>query len=85
MVQADHFAELASVTVLPITSTLIAAPLFRVPLQPSPENGLRLPSQVMVDKAQTAPRRKLGPVMGRLDDAAMLTVDRAMAVFLGLA
>jgi len=52
VIQADQFSEHATVTVLPVTSTLIAAPLFRVTVQPSAENGLRKPSQVMVDKSR---------------------------------
>lgn len=85
VVQADHFADLVSVTVLPITSTLIDAPLLRVPIEPSEENGLAMRSQVMVDKPQTPSRKRLGPVIGRLDDATMVTVNRALAVFLGRA
>jgi mRNA interferase MazF len=85
VVQADSFAELSSVTVLPITGTLVEAPLLRLPLEPNPQNGLARPSQIMVDKAQTPSRSKLGPVIGRLDDAAMVAVNRALAVFLGLA
>lgn len=85
IVQADRFAELAAVTVLPITSTLLDAPLLRVPLEPSHRNGLSLPSQVMVDKPQTPPRAKLGRVIGRIDDATLRAVNRALAIFLGLA
>jgi mRNA interferase MazF len=85
VVQSDHFAELASVTVLPITSTLIDAPLLRVPVEPTERNGLAKRSQVMVDKPQTPPRSRLGPVIGRLDDATMVAVNRVLAVFLGLA
>ena len=53
VIQADQFGEHATVTVtvLPATSTLVAAPLFRITVQPSAENGLQQPSQVMVDKA----------------------------------
>ena len=50
IVQADHFAELASVTVLPITGALIDAPLLRVGVEPSAQNGLTKRSQIMVDK-----------------------------------
>jgi mRNA interferase MazF len=85
VVQADHFGHLASVTVLPITSTLVDAPLLRVPIEPGEENGLARRSQIMVDKPQTPSRNRLGPVIGRLDDATMVTVNRALAVFLGLA
>jgi mRNA interferase MazF len=40
---------------------------------------------VMVDKPQTPPRSKLGGIIGHLEDAAMLQVNRALALFLGLA
>ncbi|MDA8247582.1 MAG: type II toxin-antitoxin system PemK/MazF family toxin [Rhodospirillales bacterium] len=85
VVQADHFGDLTSVTVLPITGTLIDAPLLRVPVEPSERNGLSKRSQIMVDKPQTPSRSRLGPVIGRLDDATLVTVNRALAVFLGLA
>ena len=85
IVQADHLAGLSSVTILPLTGTLVEAPLLRIAIEPSQENGLTRHSQVMVDKPQTPPRGKLGPVFGRLDDATLLAVNRALAVFLGLA
>ena len=84
VVQADEFGDLPSVTVLPITSTLIDAPLLRVPVEPGERNGLARRSQVMVDKPQTPSRSKLGPIIGRLDEATMVTVNRLLAVFLGL-
>jgi mRNA interferase MazF len=42
-------------------------------------------SQVMVDKAMSVRRDRLGPVLGRLDAEAMLEVTRALAVFLAIA
>ncbi len=85
IIQANAFSELPAVTVLPITGTLVEAPLVRVLVEPTPGNGLIKPSQIMVDKPQTPLRAKIGPAFGRLDDAAMVTVNRALAVFLGLA
>lgn len=85
IVQSDLFDEHPSVTVLPVTSVLREAPLFRIPVRPDADNGLRKPSQVMVDKAQTVPREKIGKTIGRLDDEALLTVNRALLVFLGFA
>lgn len=85
VIQANPFSEHASMTVLPITSTPVAAPLLRVTLKPSAENGLQKPSQVMVDKAMTVKRDKLGPVVGHLDADAMVEVERCLAVFLGIA
>lgn len=55
IIQSDLFAEHPSITVLPVTSDLRAAPLLRLTVQPDPENGLLRTSQIMVDKAQTIP------------------------------
>jgi mRNA interferase MazF len=40
---------------------------------------------VMIDKAMSVRRGRVGPPIGRLDDATMLEVTRSLAVFLGLA
>lgn len=85
VIQADPFNEHVSATVLPITSTLVSAPLLRVTIQPSAENGLQKPSQVMVDKAMTVKRDKVGPAFGRIDADALVEVERCLAVFLGIA
>jgi mRNA interferase MazF len=85
VIQSDLFDVHPSVTILPVTSDLRATPLFRITVQPTQNNGLNKPSQVMVDKSQSVARDKIGAVMGHLDDAAMLAVNRALAVFLGLA
>ena len=54
-------------------------------MQPSAENGLQKASQVMVDKAMTVIREKLGPAFGRIDPDALVEVERCLAVFLGIA
>src|SRR5450756_2871532 len=64
VIQSDQFNEHASVTVLLVSSTLVAAPLFRVTVQPDEKNGLQKPSQVMVDKAMTVKRDKLSEAFG---------------------
>ena len=84
VIQADWFSAHTSVTVLPVTSALIDAPLLRVAIEPSADNGLQKPSQVMVDKAMTVSRDKLGPAFGRIDADTLLEVERCLAVFLGL-
>ena len=84
VVQADPFAALPSVTVLRLTSDTGSEHLIRVTVRPTPENGLRAASQVMIDKAVSIPRDKVGKVFGRLDDATMLVVSRALVAFLGL-
>lgn len=85
VIQADHFHGLPAVTLLPLTGTLEDTPLLRVQVDPDVQNGLSRTSHVMIDKAVTQPLRKIGQVIGRLSDAAMLEVNRSLAVFLGLA
>lgn len=85
VIQADHFNEHPTVTVLPVTSTLVAAPLLRITVPPSAENGLQRTSQVMVDKAMTVERDKVGSAFGRIDAAVLVEVERCLAVFLGIA
>lgn len=83
--QADAFQALNSVTVLRLTSELHDWPSFRVTVEPSQDNGLRQPSQIMVDKAATVPRDRIGRRIGRLDTETLLRVDGGPARFLGLA
>lgn len=86
VVQSDLFAGHATVTVLPVTSTVTPpAPLFRLPLEPSSRNGLQAPSCVMVDKTMSVRAGRLGRTIGRLDEVDMVRINRAMALFLGIA
>lgn len=85
IIQADQFGELGSVTVLPITSTRIDAPLLRVEIAPDAANGLQRPSQVMADKAVTVRRDKIGPPIGRIDALTLIAAERCLVVFLGIA
>jgi mRNA interferase MazF len=86
VVQSDLFNEThPTVTILPLTSDLRNAPLFRIVVEPSATNGLQKVSQIMVDKPMTFPREKIGTAFGRLDDETMLRVNRALAVWVGIA
>lgn len=85
VIQSDRFTDTGTVTVLLISGTPVDAPLIRLPVQPTPENGLRKPSFVMIDKAMSVRRDRLGAGFGTLDDATMLSVTRSLAVFLGFA
>lgn len=84
VVQADVFDEHPSVVVLPLTSEIHETPLFRVKVAAGRATGLRVASQIMVDKATTVPRVNLGPRIGEVDAATMLAVDEALRGFLGL-
>ena len=85
VIQSDLFEELPSVTLCLVTSELRDAPIFRITVDPSPDNGLRRVSQVQVDKVLTVARERVGATIGRLDDATMLKVNRSLAVFIGIA
>ena len=85
VVQSDLFEELPSVTLCLVTSELRDAPIFRITVDPTPENGLRRVSQVQLDKVLTVARERIGDTIGRLDDATMLKVNRSLAVFIGIA
>ncbi len=82
IVQADAYAEHPSVTVLPLTSELHDMPTLRITVEPGRATGLRLRSQVMVDKATTLPRGKAGRRIGHVDPATLASVGRALAAFL---
>ncbi|HLI54661.1 MAG TPA: type II toxin-antitoxin system PemK/MazF family toxin [Acidimicrobiales bacterium] len=84
IVQDDRF-DTDSVTVCPFTTDPTEAPLFRLSIVPSPTNGLRDPSQLMVDKLTTVRRSRLGDQLGVLDEADIVRLNRAMVVFLGIA
>lgn len=85
IIQANQFDEHASLTVLPVTSTLVEAPLLRITVQPSQRNGLQNASQVMIDKALTIKRDKVGIVFGQIEPDKLIEVERCLAVFLGIA
>jgi len=86
VIQSDLFNEThPTVTLCLVSSELRDAPLFRLAVVPTPENGLKSDSQVQIDKAMTVLREKIGPSFGRLDDATMLKVNRALALFMGIA
>jgi mRNA interferase MazF len=85
VIQSDLFEELPSVTLCLVTSELRDAPIFRITVDPSPDNGLRRVSQIQVDKVLTVARERIGGTIGRLDDETMLKVNRSLAVFIGIA
>ncbi len=85
ILQDDVFDVTRSVTVCPFTTATIDAPLMRLPVEPSEDNGLRVASQLMVDKITTVSRTKLETRVGRLAEEDMVRLNRAAIVFLGLA
>lgn len=85
VIQSDWLDGTDSILVCLLTSTLRDAPLFRLTVEPSPANGLKTVSQVMVDKIMAVRRDKCGPVIGQFDDAAMLALNRLLSLVVGIA
>ncbi|WP_426228843.1 type II toxin-antitoxin system PemK/MazF family toxin [Pararhizobium sp. DWP3-4] len=85
IIQSDLFDQAPTVTVLLISGTLQDTPLLRLSVEPDDENGLRKPSQIMVDKVMTMRRDKVGAPFGKLNAETMVSVNRLLAVFLGFA
>jgi mRNA interferase MazF len=81
----DAFDATASITICPLTTHGVDAPLMRLPIEPSERNGLRGASYVMIDKITTVSRKKLDNRIGHLSDEDVVRVNRAVVVFLGLA
>ena len=85
IIQSDQLMGTDSVLVALVTSALVDAPIFRLPLEPGPENGLKVASQVMIDKIVALPRSKCGDVIGRLMGQDILGPNALLAVTVGLA
>jgi mRNA interferase MazF len=67
-----------------LTSTLRQAPLVRIAVEPSRRNGLRKPSQLMVDKLFTMPSAAVGEVVGQLEPQVLVGLDLALRGWLEL-
>jgi mRNA interferase MazF len=85
ILQDDEFDSTRSITVCLFTTNPAEAPLFRIRVELTEENGLREPSALMVDKITTVPRDKMGARVGRLEAKDIVRLNQAVLVFLGLA
>ena len=85
IVQSDIFASTSTITLVPITSSVIDNNLFRLTVSPTPENGLHNLSQLMTDKITTVSRQKVGKIVGALDLATIQAMNAQLAMFIGIA
>jgi len=85
-VESDLFNPThSSLLVCLLTSELIEAPLFRLTLTPSPDNGLKDVSQIMVDKLVALSKDRIRDTIGVVDDENLLSLNRSLTLMLGLA
>ena len=83
VLQDDRFDATDSVTVCPITTLELDAPLIRVRVEATEDNGLDQDSFLMVEKITTVRRSNAHNVLGRLDSSTMVELERRLLVFLG--
>ena len=85
IVQVDVLNDnLRTVLLCPISSFSSAPRFFRVSVEPTAENGLRLPSEIMVEKVQAANKSKVAQIIGQMDEATMRKLAGALMASLGL-
>lgn len=85
VVQTDQLNDThATILVCALSSHLREAPEYRLDVDPDDENGLDVPSQVMVDKIHPIGRDKLSEPIGGLDPSTMDLVTKAMTFTLGM-
>lgn len=85
VVQADLFEIESSIILCGFTSEPGNHARLRPQIDPTPTNGLRESSRVMVDKIMALPRNLIDKHVGNLSPADMERVDRALRLVLGLA
>jgi mRNA interferase MazF len=85
IVQSDKLGpDHPSLIVCQMTSKMVPAWLFRLTIEPSTENGLRTPSQIMMDKPVTVRRDKVGAQIGRLSERDLDRLDATLAWIFGI-
>jgi mRNA interferase MazF len=86
VVQSDLFNPThASLTICPITSDCVDAPLFRLTLPPGPRTGLEGVSQIMIDKIVSVPRAAISAEIGECDAREIEAVEDGLRRWLALA
>lgn len=86
VVQSDLFNPThASVTICPITTDCVDAPLFRLSLPPGDRTGLKQPSQLMVDKIVSVPRSSITREIGECNASELEAIEAGLRRWLELA
>ena len=86
MVQANRWLQgHPSVTLCPLTSTLLDTPLVRMPVTPNAMNGLKKASPLMADKLFIVPTTSIGELVGVMEPDRLRAMDLALHAWLELA
>jgi mRNA interferase MazF len=84
VLRSDALTRLPYATVVAFTTTAHAAPDLRLPVAPTPENGLQHMSFVMVDWPQTIRTEHMGEIIGHLDPVTLEAITGRVAIVLGI-
>ena len=85
VVQADGFAQLSTLVICPLTTTLNGDWPLRITIDPSPSNSLLQPSHIMIDKIAAITQSRCREKIGEVDPDVMETVGQQLTLLLGLA
>lgn len=84
ILQDDRFDATDSVTACPLTTTVVDAPLLRLPIPADEATGIREASSAMIDKVTTVRRSNVTQRLGSLSAQNLIELERSLLVFLGL-
>ena len=85
VVQSDLFNPThSSITICPITTDCVDAPLFRLTLPPGSRTGLKSVSQVMIDKTVSVPRASISEEIGECNSQELESVEDGLRRWLAL-
>lgn len=86
VVQSDHLLPYPMIIVVPMTSEIDTRPppFTRITIDPTPVNGLKRVSQLMIDRIIGLPSAGLRPTNGRLEDERLTELTRLLALWLGI-
>lgn len=85
VIQSEFLSETDSVLVCLVTTTLRAAPLYRLALPAGEATGLREPSQAMVDKIMAVRRDRCSAPIGSVGEGALSALRPLLAFVVGIA
>ena len=85
VIQSNQLADIDSVLLCPITTTLRDAPLFRLSVDHNARTGLRRPSQIMIEKITAVRWDRIGSTIGSIDETTLIALDHLLAFVIGIA
>jgi mRNA interferase MazF len=85
VVQSNKINETESVLVCLLSSETSKTYKHRFTIRATAKNGLKVDSQVMIDKITSVPRKKCGKVIGKLTRSEKSMLNNGLLLILGLA